>query len=241
MIGTGTLINTAAIAAGGIIGSSFGNAIKERYKETLNSACGVSVLFIGIAGTMQYMLKIAQNGLESTGTMLVVLSLVLGGFMGELINIENALEKFAEFLKQKSGNEKDSKFINAFLASTFTVCIGAMAVIGAINDGIYGDWSVLGAKSVLDFIIILVMSCSLGKGCVFSAVPVFAFEGVITVLARFLKSLMTQNALNNLSLVGSILICCVGINLLWGKKIKVANLLPALIFAVAAGYLNIGF
>lgn len=108
----------------------------------------------------------------------------------------------------------------------------AMAVVGAIQDGIYRDYSILSAKAVLDLIIIMVMTAAQGKGCIFSAIPVGIFQGLMTVFARALEPVLTTQALNNLSLIGSILIFCVGLNLVWGKKIKVANLLPSLVLAV---------
>ncbi len=129
--------------------------------------------------------------------------------------------------------------MDAFVTASLTVCIGAMAIVGSIQDGILGDWSILATKAVLDLIIIMVMSCSLGKGAVFSAIPVGIFQGSITVLAGFIRPLMTDAALNNLSLVGNVLIFCVGINLVWDKKVKVANLLPAIVVAVAAAFLPI--
>ena len=116
-----------------------------------------------------------------------------------------------------------------------------MAIMGAIQDGISGDWSTLGAKSILDLIIIMVMTCSLGKGCAFSAIPVFAFEGSITLLARLVSPIMTDLAIAYLSLIGSILIFCVGVNLVWGKMIRVANMLPAVVFAILAAYLPWSF
>ena len=136
-----------------------------------------------------------------------------------------------------SGASKDSKFVYAFVTASLTVCIGAMAIVGAIQDGITGNWSILATKTVLDFIIIMVMTCSIGKGAIFSAIPVFVFEGLITVLASWLKPIMTDLAMDYLSLVGSILIFCVGLNLVWGKRIKVANMLPAIVFAVIAAFL----
>jgi uncharacterized membrane protein YqgA involved in biofilm formation len=176
-----------------------------------------------------------QDGVISSGqTMLVTLCLAIGTLIGEIINIEDAFERFGEWLKIKSGNAKDKDFVNAFVTASLTVCIGAMAIVGAIQDGIFGDWSLLATKAVLDFIIIMVMTCSLGKGCAFSAIPVFVFEGAITVFATFLKPLMTDLAMDYLSLIGSILIFCVGLNLVWGKKIRVANMLPAVVLAVAA-------
>jgi uncharacterized membrane protein YqgA involved in biofilm formation len=114
-----------------------------------------------------------------------------------------------------------------------------MAIVGAIEDGVSGDFSILLTKSILDFIIIMVMTGSLGKGCIFSAIPVAILQGGVTLLARFIAPLLTTAALGNLSMIGSILIFCVGLNLVWGRKIRVANLLPAIIFAVAAAFLPI--
>jgi len=234
MFGLGTLINTAAIILGGLSGHFFGKALKERHQTSLTSACGVSVLFIGIAGAMQGMLTIQDGVITSGQTMLVTLCLAIGTLIGEIINIEDGFERFGEWLKIKSGNAKDKDFVNAFVTASLTVCIGAMAIVGAIQDGIFGDWSLLATKAVLDFIIIMVMTCSLGKGCAFSAIPVFVFEGAVTVFATFLKPLMTDLAMDYLSLIGSILIFCVGLNLVWGKKIRVANMLPAVVLAVVA-------
>ena len=234
MFGLGTIIHTGAIILGGLSGHLFGKALKERHQDSLTLSCGVSVLFIGIAGAMQGMLTIQDGVISSGQTMLVTLCLAIGTLIGEIINIEDAFERFGEWLKIKSGNAKDKDFVNAFVTASLTVCIGAMAIVGAIQDGIFGDWSLLATKAVLDFIIIMVMTCSLGKGCAFSAIPVFVFEGAITVFATFLKPLMTDLAMDYLSLIGSILIFCVGLNLVWGKKIRVANMLPAVVLAVAA-------
>ena len=112
-----------------------------------------------------------------------------------------------------------------------------MAIVGAIQDGLVGDYSILATKAILDLIIIMVMRCSLGKGAVFSAIPVAIFQGSITALAGLIRPLMTDAALANLSLVGNVLIFCVGVNLIWGKKVKVANLLPAIVIAVIAAFL----
>ena len=236
---TGTIINTAAILAGGVCGHFFGKLLKERHQETLTMACGVGTLFIGISGAMNYMLH--NDLFPGGGSMLVVACLALGGLIGEMINIERWLERFGEWLKVKTGNSKDSQFVNGFLTASLTVCIGAMAIVGAIQDGISGDWSTLGAKSILDLVIVMVMTSSLGKGCVFSAIPVFLWEGAVTLLATVIRPIMTDTAMGYLSLVGNVLIFCVGINLIWGKKIRVANLLPAVILAVIAAFLPIQF
>ncbi len=241
MIGLGTLINTAAIVIGGLLGYFFGRLLKERIQDTLNMACGISVLFIGIAGAMQYMLPISEKSLSGGGTMLMILTLTLGGLIGEWIDIEAIFERFGEWLKKKTGNQQDNQFIHGFVTSSLTVCIGAMAIVGSIQDGVSGDYTILAAKSVLDFIIIMVMTCAMGKGCIFSAVPVFLLEGGITLLASLLKPVFTDLALNCISFVGSVLIFCVGLNLVWGKKVRVANLLPAILLAIAAAYLPVTF
>lgn len=237
MVGLGTIINSAAIVVGGIFGLLFGKFMKERIQDTLLKACGVCVLFIGIAGAMEGMLKISGSSLLSGRSMFIVASIALGAVVGEILNIEHGFERFGEWLKVKTGNAKDKGFVNGFVTASLTVCIGAMAVIGAIRDGISGDYSILVTKAILDMIIIMVMTCSLGKDCIFSAIPVFVFQGIITALARLIKPLMTTAALANLSLVGSILIFCIGLNTVWDKRIKVANLLPSLVFAVAIAFL----
>lgn len=238
MIGLGTIINTAAVIAGGLIGLLFGSLLKEHHQKALNTTCGVSVMFIAIAGAMEGMLSISQGGIESVKSMFVVICLLLGAITGEIIDIEGWFERFGEFLKVKTGNAKDVNFVEGFLTTSFTICIGAMAVVGSIQDGLAGDYSILAIKAILDFIIVIVMTSSMGKGCIFSAIPIFVFQGLITLFATFMEGLMTEAALDNLSLIGSILIFCVGINLVWGKKVKVANLLPAIIYAVILAFIS---
>lgn len=237
MVGLGTVINAAAIVVGGVFGHLFGKILNERIQDSLQKASGVCVLFIGFAGAMEGMLKLSDGSLSAGRSMFIVASIALGALVGEILNIEHGFERFGEWLKVKTGNAKDKSFVEGFVTASLTVCIGAMAVVGSIKDGISGDYSILVTKAILDLIIIMVMTCSLGKGCAFSAIPVAVFQGSITALARLIKPLMTESALANLSLIGSILIFCVGVNLVWGKKIKVANLLPSLIFAVAIAFL----
>lgn len=241
MIGLGTLINSAGIVLGGLIGMFAGKLFKEQQRESLNKACGVSVIFIAIAGAMEGMLKIKGSELSSGKSMLVVLCLALGTVIGELIGIENGFERFGQWLKKKTGNGDDASFVNAFVTASLTVSIGAMAIVGAIQDGLLGDYSTLAVKSVLDFIIIAVIASSMGKGACFSAIPVFVFEGSITLLAKLASPIMTNTATEYLSLIGSTLIFCIGVNLVWGKKIKVANMLPSVILAIGAAYLPWNF
>lgn len=237
MIGLGTIINTLAIVAGGLLGGLFGRFLKESTQDTLTTVCGVSTLFIAISGALEGMLTIENGVIVSGGAMLIIGCLAIGGFIGELLNIEGAFERFGQWLKVKSGNARDKGFVNAFVTASLTVCIGAMAIVGSIQDGILGDYSILATKAVLDLIIIMVMTCSMGRGAVFSAIPVAVFQGSITLLAGLVRPIMTEAALANLSLIGNILIFCVGINLVWGKKVRVANLLPAIVVAVIAAFL----
>ena len=237
MFGLGTIINTAAILLGGVLGALFGRFLSDSAQDTLTKVCGVSTLFIAIIGALEGMLTVENGAVVSSGAMLIIGCLAIGAVIGEALNIEGAFERFGEWLKQKTGNAKDKGFVNAFVTASLTVCIGAMAIVGSIQDGLTGDYSILATKAVLDLIIIMVMSCSLGKGAVFSAIPVAVFQGSITALAGLIKPVMTDAALANLSLVGNILIFCVGINLVWGKKVKVANLLPAIVVAVIAAFL----
>ena len=239
MYGLGTIINTAAIVAGGAGGALFGRFLKENVQDTLTVCCGVSTLFIAVTGALEQMLTVEDGAIVSHGAMLVILCLTIGAVIGELLNLEGAFERFGEWLKRKTGNAKDKRFVDAFVTASLTVCIGAMAIVGSIEDGITGDYSILATKAVLDFIIIMVMSCSMGRGTVFSAIPVAILQGSITALAGLVRPLMTTAALANLSMVGNVLIFCVGINLVWGKKVRVANLLPAIVIAVIAAFLPI--
>ena len=237
MYGLGTLINAVAIVVGGLLGALFGKLLKEKHQNTLTCVCGISVLFISISGALEGMLRVEGGKIVSSGGLLCVICLALGAVVGELLDIEGGFERFGEWLKRKTGNSKDKNFVEGFVTASFTVCIGAMAIVGAIEDALNGDISILAIKSILDLIIVMVMTASLGKGCAFSAIPVVLLQGLVTALSVFIEPLLTEAALTNLSMVGNILIFCVGVNLVWGKKVRVANLLPSLIFAVAAAFL----
>lgn len=241
MIGLGTIINVGAVLLGGILGKLFRKLFADEKQDALQKACGISTLFIAIAGAMEGMLKIENNSITSAKAMLVVLCVVFGTLIGEAIRIERGFEKLGEFLKAKTGNAKDTKFVDAFVTTSLTVCIGAMAIVGSIQDGVSGDFTTLAVKSVLDFIIVAVMTVSLGKGAVFSAIPILLLEGSVTLLARFIAPVLTDTAISYLSLVGSVLIFCVGVNLVWGKKIRVANMLPAVLLAVGLAYIPLNF
>lgn len=233
MIGLGTIINVGAIIVGGVCGLFFGKGVKVRYQDILMMSVGICVMMLGIGGTMEKMLSVQDGVIVSGGSMMMIITMAIGALVGEWMDIEGKMEKFGIWLKKKTGSSGDNSFVDAFVTCSLTVCIGAMAIVGSIQDGIYGDYTTLAAKAILDLIIVFVMTVSMGKGCVFSAIPVGIFQGVVTFLARLIEPLMTEAALTNLSLVGSIMIFCVGLNLVFGKKVKVANFLPAIVFAVA--------
>lgn len=237
MIGLGTIINCAAILAGGLLGLLFGRFLKPHVQDALTKTCGVCTLFIGISGALEGMLTVDGAVLTSGGGMLVIGCLALGTLAGELLGIEQGFERFGQWLKVKTGNARDKGFVEAFVTASLTVCIGAMAIVGSLEDGLTGDYSILAAKAVLDLIIIMVMTCALGKGCIFSAIPVAILQGGVTLLSGLLRPVMTEAAMANLSCIGSILIFCVGVNLVWGKKLPVANMLPAVVLAVIAAFL----
>lgn len=239
MVGLGTLINVAAIVVGGGIGLAGGKRLSSRAQQTLIRGMAVCVLFVAIGGVMEEMLVVENGALRTRGTLMLVVSIALGGLMGELLDLDRRLEGFGRWLREKSGNGRDSRFLDGFITATMTVSIGAMAIVGAVEDGIHGDYTILAAKSLMDFVIILVMASSLGKGCLFSAIPVGLLQGSVTLLARLVQPLLTPAALSALALVGSALIFCVGLNLLWEKTIRVANLLPALVVAVAYALLGL--
>ena len=238
MIGLGTLINTAAVIVGGIIGLLFGKLFKQKLQKALVTVCGVSTLFIGIGGVIEKMVSVDGNALSTSGMLMMIVCMVLGSLIGEIIDIDKGINRFGDYIKSKikNGNE-DATFTQGFLTASVTFCVGAMTIIGSVEEGISGDYSILLAKSVLDFIMVIVLTSTLGKGCIFSAIPLFIIQSAFTLLGYFIGPVLSAKALDYLSYVGSILIFCVGLNLLWEGKVKVANMLPAVLLAVAFAYL----
>ena len=240
MIGLGTIINTVGIVVGGLFGFLFKKVLNERIQDTLRKAVGVAVLFIGIAGALEGILVIKDGVVSTQHLLLVVVCMALGGIVGEVVNIEGGFEKFGNWLQNKTGSNGDNKFVEGFVMTSFTVCIGAMAIVGAIEDGLTGDYTILLTKTLLDIVTVTIMTASLGKGCIFSAIPVFLLQGSVTLLATLLVPVFTAEALTNLSVVGNVLIFCVGLNLVWGNKVRVANFLPSIVFAVIFAFLPLG-
>ena len=228
----GTLINCAAILISGLIGTKLGERIPERMRETILKANGAAVIALGLAGLLAKMLVIENGTLTSGGTLNLIFSMCLGSAVGAWADLEQRLEQFGEFLKKKTGSTGDTGFTDAFMTASLTVCIGAMAIVGSIEEGINGDMSILVSKAILDFVIILVMASSMGKGVIFSFIPVGILQGSVTLMAHAAAGVFTVPVLNSLSMTGSLIISLVGVNLLFGKTISTANLLPALIFTV---------
>lgn len=232
MPGFGTLLNAAAIVLGGLLGLMFRSKLSPSLQENLVRTVALCCIFIGIEGTIEEAMTIVEGGLRTQGTMMVMGSLLFGTLIGSWLGIESGIVRFGEWLKIKTGSGRDQQFVSAFVTTSLTVCIGAMAVVGAIKDGISHDYSILAAKSVLDFVFVMAFAATLGRGCLFSAIPVAIFQGVITILATLIEPYLTEAAIDNLSLVGSMMIFCVGVNIIWGTKFRVADMLPALVIAV---------
>ncbi len=234
MIGFGTIVNAGTIVAGGLLGLTVGSLISRRVQATLVSGMAVGTMFIGAGATFSKMLISASGGsFETRGALMLVMSLAAGAVAGELVDIDGRFERFGEWLKRVSHNEKDKSFLDGFVTASLTFCIGAMAILGALEDGLRGDPSLLYLKSTMDGIFTIALTASLGKGVLFSAIPILIFEGSITLASSLLRPVMTPDVLDAISLVGGVLIFCVGWNILWNeKKIRVANLLPSLVVAI---------
>lgn len=232
MRGIGTIVNVAAVLLGSGLGIFIKGGMKEKTQQILMQACGLATLFIGISGALQQMLVIKTDGIETQGTLLLICSLVIGGFVGQWLDIESRLDVLGEKIKGLVKVKGDSRFVDGFVTSSLVICVGAMAVVGSIQDGLTGDYSMLVSKAVLDCIITFVFASTMGVGVLFSAAPLGIYQGAITLLAVFIAPYMTESMISSLSMVGSVLIFGVGINLLWEKKLRVGNFLPALLVPV---------
>lgn len=224
MPGLGTLINVAAIVVGGLLGLLLRSRLSDELQQNLVRVVALCTLFIGIQGTLEQAIVLSEGAVKMQGTMMAMGSLIAGTLIGSWLGIEKAIVRLGEWLKAKSGSGGDRQFVTAFVTTSLTVCIGAMAVVGSIRDGIDHDYSVLAAKAILDAVFVMAFSASLGRGCIFSAVPVAVFQGTMTLLAALIAPFLTPAALGNISLVGSMMIFCVGVNIIWGTKFKVADM-----------------
>lgn len=233
MHGLGTIANCATIIIGSLIGMLIKGGLSKRFEETIFSAVGLSVMFIGLGGALSGLLTISKSTLSTQYTMLMVLSLVLGALVGEALNIENGLEHLGVWIKRKMPEKlAGNTFVDGFVTASMLFCVGAMAIVGSLQDGLSGDYSTLFAKSVLDGITSVLLASSLGFGVAVSAVPILIYQGGITLLAQFVGPYLNDTLIGQISCVGSILIFAIGINMIFGKKIKVGNLLPAILFPI---------
>jgi uncharacterized membrane protein YqgA involved in biofilm formation len=228
MIGLGTLVNFAAIVIGGAVGSLVKSGLSQRFKTIIMQAIGLSVLIIGISGALQGMYAVVDGGrLDRQFIMTMIFSLVIGGIIGEWIDIEDKLEKLGLWF-QKKLVKGESNFAEGFVTASLVYCVGAMAIVGSLEDGLTGNTSTLFAKSILDGVSAIVFAATLGIGVSFSALSVLLYQGGITLLAGYIKPWLTDVVISQISLVGSVLILGIGLSMLEIKKIKVGNMLPAI-------------
>lgn len=231
-VGIGTFVNTGAIVIGGILGYLFQRLLSEKLQKTLMQAIGVAVMFIGISGTLSRMLVIHHNQISTQGIIMATVSLAIGAILGELIDIEAKFDRLGRWLRQRVGQGNDSKFIDGFVSASLTTCVGAMVIIGPLQDALAHDPTMLFTKALLDAVIVAVYTSAFGLGAAFCALPVFVVEIAVTFLAVLINQFLTTPMTNGISLVGSMMIFCIGVNLLFPKKIRVANLLPAIVIVV---------
>lgn len=233
MRGLGTIVNVLAILVGCGIGLLFKNGLKERFRANMMQACGLATMFIGMSGAFEMIFTIKEGKLSSGSTMLIVLSLVIGGLLGELIDIEKRLDSVGEKLKKAVRSGGDTRFVEGFVTASLVTCVGAMAICGPLEEGLTGNSRTLLVKSILDLVIVAVFSSVYGIGAGFSALAVGVYQGLITLFAVWISPFLSDALILSLSGVGSVLIFAVGVNLLFPNKIRVGNLLPALLVPVA--------
>ena len=227
--GIGTIVNAAAIVGGGAVGLVLKRGLKAHVQETLIKALGTATIFVGVCGALSGMMQVSGDGLVTSGTMLMILSLAAGAVAGEMLDIEGRMERLGEFLRDLFHVSDGRGFVDGFLTNALVVCVGAMAIVGALQDGISGDPSMLFTKAILDAMISMVFASTLGIGVLFAAIPLFIYQGAITLLGSMIAPFLTDALITQISYIGSILIALVGVNLLFGKQIRVGNLLPALL------------
>lgn len=211
----GTFVNVAAIIAGGALGLLLRSGIAQRYKETAIAALGLAVTFIGL-----------KSAWETSNPLIMISALVIGGIIGEYLNIEQWLQTWAGKAERLFGAQ-GGNFTEAFVTSTLVYCVGAMAIMGAIQSGLTGDNSTLYAKSMLDGISSIFFASTLGAGVLLSAAPVAVYQGAITLFAGAAAAWLTPLMRTEMTAVGGILILAIGLGILEIKRIRVGNLLPA--------------
>ncbi len=221
----GNYVNALAIIVGSLLGLLFHKGLKEEYKTIVMQAIGLSVLFIGATSALGGLLD------PDSEPILFIISLVLGGIIGELIGVEKGLERLGMFLQKRFASD-ESNIARGFVTASLIFCVGTMAIIGSLDSGLRGNHDMLFAKSVLDGITSMILASSLGFGVIFSAVAVFIYQGAIVLFAGMVEPYLTINVIREISIIGGILIFGIGLNLLEIIKVRTANLLPAILIPV---------
>ncbi len=228
----GTIVNVITVAIGGILGMLLKKNIKSEIMDNVMKAEGVAVLIIGMNGVITNMISAGENGkLTENGGLVLLISLALGAFIGEILRIDERIASVGKYAETKF---KSEGFAQGFVSAFVIYCVGSMSIIGAINDGLSGDSSVLFVKSTLDFITAMVLASTMGVGVIFAAVPLFVYQGAISLFASYIKPVLdsSPDIMVQLSAVGYAIIMCIGINFIAGNRIKTANLLPAMLVPV---------
>lgn len=227
----GTVVNSLAVIIGSLLGLVLGQGIKKNARDTLMDGMGLSLMILGIA-----------SGVKSENVLLLVVSIVLGIIIGETINIQGKLDRLGNNLQERFG-KGDNQFSSAFVTASLVTCAGAMSIVGSIESGIYGDHTTMFVKSLLDGVLCLLLASNLGIGVAFSGITIFVYQGIITMAATGIGRFLTPEIVNEMSAVGGVLILAIGINLLEFKKIRVANIIPAifipLIYYVLMQFVNL--
>ena len=221
----GNYVNVAAIIVGTLLGLLIHKGLKEDYKNTMMQAIGLSVLFIGAAT--------ALNGLldPESEAILFIISLVIGGIVGEMLGLDNALTRLGQFLQNRVG-KGDHNIARGFVTASLIFCVGTMAIIGSLESGLRGNYDMLFAKSILDGVTSLILATTLGIGVAFSAAAVFIYQGAIILFAGTLEPILTIQVIREISIIGGILIFAIGLNMLEIIKVKTVNLLPAVLVPI---------
>ena len=220
---TGVITNVLAIVVGSVLGLAFKRFIKQSYKDTIMDGLAISVIIMGI-----------MNVIESNQYIVVIVSIVLGSLIGEILDIEGKINQFADFLCSifEKNKKENSTFSEGFVTTTLIFCVGAMAIIGSLESGLMGNHDTLFAKSILDGVASVIFASTLGIGVMFSVGPVFLYEGAMVLGATLIKDFLRPEMITEVSAVGGILIIAIALNLLGLKKIKIGNMLPAIILPV---------
>ena len=219
MILLGAVVNGAAIAGGGLVGLFAGKFLPDRLQKTL--MCALALVVIGIA--------VPGIG-DSQKPLVPILSMVLGTLVGELLDLDSAVIRLGDWLQRKTGGK--GRFTDGFVNSTMVFAVGAMAIMGGLNSGLQGDHTVLFSKSVIDGISALLFASTLGVGVLCSAVPVFLWEGLVALSASLLAPLLSADVIAEINSIGSLLLLSISLNMLGLTKIRLMNLVPALLFPI---------